>query len=510
MSSMDVKTVEVSVKGKKIMDFLLKEGKSAQKYVVGEVAKGLGEDLEKLIPILSDLSDKGLLKLFSEETERVELTSEGLLYAKDGLPEWNLLKILRDRKKRIEEIRETLGKNGAKIGLTWCMRNKWVKSEKTDKGALFSITAEGLEVLDKGLLEQKLLEKIAQNLVYLSDLNPEEIGVIGKLLDRNLLKKKIERKYSLSLSKALLEGKIEPILVVTALNRDLILSGAWKKARLKRYNLSARPPTTYIARKQPYLAFLDELKVKLVSLGFQEMIGPLVEPEFWNFDALYQPQDHPARTWSATYSIKKPAKGKLPPGGVVERVKSAHEDGCGTGSIGWRYKWSPEVAAKLMLRAQGTSLSARTLLKAKPPSKYFAIARCYRPDVVDATHLSEFNQVEGIVVDEDLTFRDLLGILKMFAVEIAKAEDVKFIPDYYPFTEPSVQLSAKHPEMGWVEFGGAGIFRPEVTAPPKVEVPVLAWGLGVDRLYMVKAGIHDIRNLFNEDLGWMRRSKVLI
>ena len=509
MSSKDVKTVEVSVKGKKIMDFLLKE-KGAQKYVVGEVAKGLEEDPEKLIPILSDLSDKGLLKLLSEEDEQVELTSEGLLYAKDGLPERNLLKILKDESKGIDKIKETLGESVAKIGLTWCMRNKWIKSEKTDKGTLFSITSEGLEVLGKGLHEQKLLEKIAQNPVYLSDLISKEIELIEKLLNRNLVKKKTERKYSLSLSEALLGGKIEPILVVTSLDRDLILSGEWKKARLKRYNLSARPPTTYIARKQPYLAFLDELKTKLVSLGFQEMTGPIIELEFWNFDALYQPQDHPARTWSDTYSIKKPAKGKLPPGGIVERVKSAHEDGCGTGSIGWRYKWSPEIAAKLMLRAQGTSLSARTLLQAKPPSKYFAIARCYRPDVVDATHLSEFNQVEGIVVDENLNFRDLLGILKMFAVEIAESEDVKFIPDYYPFTEPSVQLSAKHSEMGWIEFGGAGIFRPEVVTPPKVDVPVLAWGLGVDRLYMVKAGITDIRKLFSEDLGWMRRSKVLI
>jgi len=182
MSSKNIKTVEVSVKGKKIMDFLLKEGKSAQMYDVGEVAKGLEEDLEKLIPILSDLSDKGLLKLFSEETERIDLASEGLLYAKDGLPERNLLKILKDRKKKIEKIRETLGENGAKIGLTWCMRNKWVKSEKTDKGAFFSVTAEGLEALDKGLIEQKLLEKISQNGQKISkslNLKPD-----GKLLNK--------------------------------------------------------------------------------------------------------------------------------------------------------------------------------------------------------------------------------------------------------------------------------------------------------------------------------------
>jgi phenylalanyl-tRNA synthetase alpha chain len=117
--------------------------------------------------------------------------------------------------------------------------------------------------------------------------------------------------------------------------------------------------------------------------------------------------------------------------------------------------------------------------------------------------------VEGIVVDKDLTLRDLLGVLEKFAIEIAGADEVKFRPDYFPFTEPSVELSAYKKGYGWIEFGGSGIFRPEVTLPLGIEVPVIAWGLGIDRLFMMKAGIDDIRQIFTYDLDWIRRKKVV-
>jgi len=143
------------------------------------------------------------------------------------------------------------------------------------------------------------------------------------------------------------------------------------------------------------------------------------------------------------------------------------------------------------------------------PGKYFSIVRCYRPELVDRTHLTEFNQVEGIVVGEELNLRDLLGILERFAIEIAEADDVRFRPDYFPFTEPSVELSAYKEGYGWLEFGGSGIFRPEVTKPLGIEVPVLAWGLGVDRLFMMKSGIEDIRYLFTHDLKWIRSQRLI-
>ena len=142
----------------------------------------------------------------------------------------------------------------------------------------------------------------------------------------------------------------------------------------------------------------------------------------------------------------------------------------------------------------------RWLQRARQPGKYFGMARCFRYDEVDATHAPDFFQVEGIVASEKTSFRHLLGLLEVFAREVARSKEVKFVPGYFPFTEPSVEVHMKHPELGWIELGGAGIFRPEVTQPHGVDVPVIAWGLGLDRMAMVALGVKDIRHLFTNNL----------
>ena len=298
---------------------------------------------------------------------------------------------------------------------------------------------------------------------------------------------------------------------VTQLTPELIITGKWRTKKLQKYNITAPVAKTWPGKKHPYLSFLEEVRAKLVTLGFKEMTGTNVETSFFNFDALYTPQDHPAREIFGIYLVKAPEFGDISAyKTAVKRVKATHENGWRTGSTGWGYKYSVQEAKRLILRGHGTCLSARTLLSKdlEIPSRYFSIARCYRPEVVDKTHLSEFNQVEGIVVDKKLTLRDLLGVLGKFAVEIAGADKVRFKPDYFPFTEPSVELSAYKEGYGWVEFGGSGIFRPEVTLPLGIKVPVIAWGLGVDRLFMMRAGVEDIRSIFSQDLDWLRRKQV--
>lgn len=298
---------------------------------------------------------------------------------------------------------------------------------------------------------------------------------------------------------------------IDKLTPELVKTGLWKETKIKPYNVEFVGKKIYSGKRQPYNQFLYQIRRKLVELGFKEMIGNFVELEFWNFDAMYQAQNHPSRDWTETYSLKEPKHGNLPDPKLVERVKESHENGWKTGSTGWGYKWDPKKAAQLMPRAHGTCLSARTLAnKPEIPGKYFSMARCFRPDVLDATHLIEFNQTEGIIIGEDINLRNLLGILKMFAVEVAGATQVKFLPDYYPFTEPSVQMSAKHPDLGWVEFGGAGIFREEFTKPLGVDAPVLAWGIGIDRLAMFRLGIKDIRYLFSTDLKWLREQQMVV
>jgi phenylalanyl-tRNA synthetase alpha chain len=295
---------------------------------------------------------------------------------------------------------------------------------------------------------------------------------------------------------------------VSQLSPELLKDGSWRNKRFRKYSISLRPPRTAVGKRHPYREFLDQVKYKLVGMGFQEMRGSLVETEFWNMDSLYMPQFHPARAIHDVYFVKDPSHARTSPDPFLGRVAAAHENGGDTGSTGWGYAYDRERAKRLVLRSQGTAVSARTLA-AKPlvPGKYFSIARCFRYDQVDATHSPDFFQVEGIVLGSDIHFRTLLGLLNLFAREMAQAKESRFLPAYFPFTEPSVELHVRHPRLGWMELGGAGLFRPEVTMPLGVNVPVIAWGLGLDRMAMVALGIHDIRDLFSSDLELIRTTR---
>ena len=295
---------------------------------------------------------------------------------------------------------------------------------------------------------------------------------------------------------------------ISQLTPELLKDGSWRKYSFRKYSINLRPPRLAVGRRHPYREFLDTVKYKLTSMGFQEMRGELVETEFWDMDALFMPQFHPARAIHDVYFVKNPQKAKSLPEPFLSQVAQTHQNGGATGSKGWQYQYDSERAKRLILRSQGTAVSARTLAKNPPiPSKFFSIARCFRYDQVDATHATDFFQVEGIVLGSDINFRTLLGLLKLFATEMAEAKDIRFFPAYFPFTEPSVELHVRHPKLGWMELGGAGLFRSEVTVPLGVSVPVIAWGLGLDRMAMVALGIQDIRDLFTSDLEAVRNMR---
>jgi phenylalanyl-tRNA synthetase alpha chain len=295
----------------------------------------------------------------------------------------------------------------------------------------------------------------------------------------------------------------------TRLTPEMLKDGSWRNVRFRKYAIGLNAARILAGKKHPHREFLDLVKAKFVGMGFEEMRGPLVENEFWDMDALYMPQFHPARDIHDVYFVKEPAHSAPIDEPLFKRVKDTHEHGWKTGSTGWGYRFDPLRARRLILRSQGTAVSARTLArKPKIPGKYFSIARCFRYDQVDATHASDFYQIEGIVLGADINFRTLLGLLYLFAREIAQAQESRFLPAYFPFTEPSVELHVRHPRLGWMELGGAGLFRPEVTLPLGVDVPVIAWGLGLDRMAMVALEIHDIRDLFSADLEMIRSKRV--
>jgi len=292
------------------------------------------------------------------------------------------------------------------------------------------------------------------------------------------------------------------------LTPEILKEGSWHDRTFRKYYIQLPPPRISAGQKNPYRSFLDRVKQKFVALGFSEMRGPLIESEFWNMDALYMPQFHPAREIHDVYFVKGfPIDQTIPPD-LVERVAATHQDGGGAGSRGWQYQFDAERTRRLILRSQGTAVSARTLAHHPNVSgKYFSMARCFRYDQVDATHAPDFFQVEGIVLGETVHFQTLLGLLTLFANEIARTDQIKFLPAYFPFTEPSVEMHICHPTLGWIELGGAGLFRPEVTGPLGVTVPVIAWGLGLDRMAMVAMGLSDIRDLFTPDLSKIRENR---
>jgi len=436
---------------------------------------------------LAWLKEKGLANVEERHLKQYRLTKKGELALKKGLPEELLINALKELggTARINELFESSGLSRQEFNAALGKVRRYNLIVFNNKGEL---TFTGLE--DEYLKKNR--EKELLKRVNAKESIDEEGFAFVDIRKRGLIEKK------------------ERIVRYAGINDNGMKALNIASSRKERaYNLAVQVEPLAMGKKQPYARFLDEVRKKLVAMGFKEMKAPCIVQEFYNFDVLFQPQNHAARDWTSTFRLKYPNKGALPKRRVVDAVKAAHENGAGTGSRGWRYSWSVELAKRLMPTAHGTAHSARQLVEGvEIPGKYFALARCYRPDVVDKTHLMEFNQLEGIIA-ADLSFKHLLGMLKEFAEEIAGAKQVKFYPDYYPFTEPSVQLSAKHEELGWIEFGGAGLFRPEMLKPLGIDCNVLAWGLGIDTLAMFKLGIDDMRELFSSNLDWLRKHEIV-
>ena len=478
-----------------------------------DIAKQSGLQEIEAMRGLQWLENKDIVKISEDIKETVDLDTNGKEYLKLGLPERRFLKAV----KKNTPISEIINKSGiTKEEVNICLgtlKGKAAITIKKDKGLSISQLPQAQKLLEKESLEEQFLKK--QFPIKLKELKEEEKFALENLKKRkNIIKieiRKIKKAHLTEFGKKLVSKGIKFENLHDRLTPKMLKDNSWKTKKLRRYDIKINVPKISGGKKQHYRKFLDEVRTKFLSIGFKEMFGPLVETEFWNMDALFMPQFHSARDIHAAYYVKDPKYGKVDEK-LIEKVKSSHEIGKGTISKGWQYKFDTNKTKQLILRTQGTALSARMLASKdlKIPGKYFAIARCFRPDVVDATHSADFNQVEGIIAEEGLNFKHLKGLLKLFAEEFAQTDQIKITPAYFPFTEPSAELHAKHPELGWIELGGSGIFRPELVKPLLgKEISVLAWGLGIDRLAMFNLGIKDIRELFSHNLEFLRNSKVI-
>ena len=358
---------------------------------------------------------------------------------------------------------------------------------------------------------RSLLEAVKEGKVE-GELPASQAGLAADLLRRGILRRLEERTTSATITEAGRQAALTAVGpgLVDRLTPDLIASGAWKAKSLRPLDVEAKAPVFYPGRRHPVRDFIREIREVYISMGFTELHGNSVYPAFWNFDALFIPQDHPGREMQDTFYLAGLSDPKLTRSGVVANVASTHEGGWKTGSRGWGYSWRLEEARKLVLRTHNTVLTVKALSQSKEKeTRVFAVSKVYRNENLDYKHLAEFHHMDGIMVGKDLNVRHLMGFLKEFYRKLGMRE-VKLWPTYFPYTEPSLEVVGySKATKSWIELSGSGVFRPEVTLPLGVRVPVLAWGPGVERLMLMRYGLDDMRELYGEDLSWLRSRREL-
>lgn len=335
---------------------------------------------------------------------------------------------------------------------------------------------------------------------------------------------------------------------VTQLTPELLTEGGWREVELQPYDVTLAARKLYPGKEHPFQRTLDRVRRVFLEMGFEEVTSPWVESSFWDFDALFQPQDHPARDLQDTFYVARPDRCRLPDDQVVERIRATHENGGDTGSTGWQYRWNRELAHKPVLRTHTTAATVRALAahaarrvgtcgcgdvgtgedanqaarpvvpasplphfptsplpQVIPPGKYFIVGPVFRRETADYKHLPVFHQVDGIIVDRQASLVTLIGTLTAFYAKMGFPK-VRVVPSFFPYTEPSAEVHLyMESRRDWVEMGGSGVFRPEVTLPLGITDRVLAWGLGLERLAMMIHNLDAISKLFFATMPWLRQ-----
>ncbi|MDI3539989.1 MAG: phenylalanyl-tRNA synthetase alpha chain [Methanolobus sp.] len=463
----------------------------------GELAGKAGMKIETAMQAAFLLEEKGLAEVDETVIETYELTDEGRRYASEGLPERMVIEGI-SGPTPMQDLKQMFSPEVAGIATGWLRRKGWANIEDG------VVVPTGKAVTGK---DEQALAKFDDQAKTLGELEADA-GTIADLLKRKLVVRKEEKRRSVSITAQGLELVASGIVIdeeVAQISSEMLKSGQWKDVKFRPYNIQTKPKAIYGAKSHPYQRLIDQMRRIFLDMGFTEIKGEVVQSSFWNFDSLFQPQDHPAREMQDTFHLSSTSE---LPGEYKDNVCAMHEYGGDTDSTGWGGTWSEEIACRNVLRTHTTALTIKYLAdNPEPPVKAFSIDRAYRRETIDPTHTPEFEQLEGVVMDKDMSFANLLGCLKEFYHRMG-FEDVRFRPGYFPYTEPSVEPEVYVEGLGWVELGGAGVFRKEVTHPLGIKYPVLAWGLGVSRLAMLKLGLKDLRLLYQSDIDWLRKSEI--
>jgi phenylalanyl-tRNA synthetase alpha chain len=477
---------EISLNEYKVLNFI-KDKKDVPE-------ESINVDNERIVSSsISYLEFKNLITVKKIPYDALSVTEEGKKYINDGFPEEKLYNLLKEKKTlSMEDAKNYMGAdykiaiaNIAKHGIK-PSGGKITISENLD--GVFELQREKLE----SIMEGKIPDQSA----------------IDEFLHRGLASKHKYSKRIININSDGLKAleNYEKNDYIEVLTPDLIASGKWKEMQFRPYDLNSRVEPVNGAGLHPLTYLIEKVRKIFLEMGFTEMHGHFIEYTGWNMDMLFIPQDHPARDLQDTFYLDSKNKIEFENPEILGLVKKVHENGYGK-YRGWNYKWSEAEARKLILRTHTTVNTIRYLYSHRnKPQFVFSIEKVFRHESVDWKHLSELYQIEGAVYGSDVNLSTLKWLLREFYSRLG-FDNIRLIPSYYPYTEPSmdvaVDINGKE-----VELGGSGIFRPEVTKPLGLKEPVLAFGLGLERLAMLYYNLNDIREIYNSDLDWLKNYKI--
>jgi phenylalanyl-tRNA synthetase alpha chain len=462
------------------------------------LAASTGLSIDQVRRGIEWLKFKNLISIEESSTQRIFAASEGMAASQKGLPERRLVNSLKEGKVTISEVLASGAIKNEEINpaIAGARRNQWIQLLE-GKMVLTPLTA-------KKSPEETFIENLKRGGVEISKLTGEEKLVLEQLKKRpNYIEIKEEKESRISLTDAA-KQIIIPTLNQEKLERrlttELITSGKWKETNFSALDVEAPAPVIYLGRRHPLIEIIEEIKEIFIGLGFSEIEGPVIQSGFWNFDALFTPQDHPAREMQDTFYISAQTQPPISASkDQISRISRVHKKR-------WNRRWDVQEAQRLVLRTHTTPVTLQHLAKVKSSDvgRFFSVGRVFRNEKVSYKHLVEFHQVEGVATSKEASLRDLMGLQKEFYAKMG-IKRIKFWPTFFPYTEPSLQSMVYNEELEkWVELFGMGVFRPEVTKPLGIKNRVLAWGGGLERIAMLRFGLEDVRELYGNKLAWLR------
>lgn len=454
-------------------------------------------DPQDVLSALNSLKAHGKLNYTKHDILYYDLSPEGQEILTNGSHEMKLVQLIHDLGKlQIKDVNTKLGSNG-KVGQARAFKNGWIVKNKANELEL----SENIKNHEIPKDDTKiLLSKIVSN----KDISSIDDKTIADLKKRKLIIPKKQTDFVVTKGD---DFSLQVTKLETDITSDMVATGSYKNVEFKPYNFNSKGLPVQSGALHPLSKIREEFRQIFFSMGFTEMpSNQYVETGFWNFDALYVPQQHPARDLQDTFYIKDPLVADLPEDKVyMDNIKSVHETGK-FDSIGYRYNWKESECQRLVLRTHTTSISAamlHELAKDPKPVRLFSIDRVFRNEAVDATHLAEFHQVEGVLADYNITLGDLIKFMEEFFAKMG-VYGLRFKPTYNPYTEPSMEIFSWHEGLQkWVEIGNSGMFRPEMLESMGLprDLRVLGWGLSLERPTMIKYKVQNIRELLGHKVS---------